>query len=210
MNHIYRSIWNATLGCWVAAPENARAGGKASRSTRCARTTVGEKSRAVFAVIPLVVACSLAWPVLGHSASVTGEQTVQGSLIIDLYDAGSSDAWIGGTGDAGGTGGAGGAATGAAFPGSSGSSGSTGTAGDSGVLTVLGTVNLEPGGTWTVGGTGGAGGTGGFSGASPGKAGGAGGSGGVGGTGGSGTLNIASGGTVNVATGAALVLALVM
>lgn len=26
MNHIYRSIWNATLGCWVAAPETSCAG----------------------------------------------------------------------------------------------------------------------------------------------------------------------------------------
>ncbi len=63
MNRIYRSIWNASLGAWVATPETASAGGKASRSTRCVRTTVGEKSRAVFAVIPLVMACSLAWPV---------------------------------------------------------------------------------------------------------------------------------------------------
>nr|MBP7302710.1 ESPR domain-containing protein [Brachymonas sp.] len=38
MNHIYRSIWNATLGCWVAAPETASTGGKASRSrTTCRR-----------------------------------------------------------------------------------------------------------------------------------------------------------------------------
>ncbi|WP_313570100.1 autotransporter-associated beta strand repeat-containing protein [Comamonas terrigena] len=33
MNRIYRSIWNATLGAWVAAPETARTGGSAAAST---------------------------------------------------------------------------------------------------------------------------------------------------------------------------------
>ncbi|MBV7417284.1 autotransporter domain-containing protein [Comamonas sp. CMM03] len=33
MNRIYRSIWNATLGAWVAAPETARPGGSAAAST---------------------------------------------------------------------------------------------------------------------------------------------------------------------------------
>lgn len=35
MNHIYRSIWNSALGCWVAAPETASAAAsKASASSR--------------------------------------------------------------------------------------------------------------------------------------------------------------------------------
>ncbi|WP_312567505.1 ESPR-type extended signal peptide-containing protein, partial [Comamonas sp.] len=34
MNHIYRSIWNATLGCWMAAPETACEGCASCRNVR--------------------------------------------------------------------------------------------------------------------------------------------------------------------------------
>ena len=204
MNHIYRSIWNATLGCWVAAPENAHAGGKGSRSTRCASATVGDQSRAVFAVIPVVMACALASPVLGHAVPltpVTGDETIaQGDTFT--YPA-SSNAWIGGKGGTGGVGSTGtsGFSGGLMFP------GTPGTAGAAGVLNVLGTVNLDAG-SWVVGGAGGTGGTGGMggTGGTMGMPGGIGGMGGTGGTGGSGTLNIAAGGTVTVADSAILTL----
>lgn len=204
MNHIYRSIWNATLGCWVAAPENARAGGKGSRSTRCASATVGDRTRAVFAVMPVVMACALAWPVLGHAVPltpVTGDETIAQGDTFTYPD--SSNAWIGGTGGTGGVGSTGtsGFGGGLMFP------GTPGTAGAAGVLNVLGTVNLDVG-SWVVGGAGGTGGTGGMggTGGTMGMPGGIGGMGGTGGTGGSGTLNIAAGGTVTVADSAILTL----
>ena len=36
MNHIYRSIWNFALGCWVAVPETAKHGGQPTSSSQTA------------------------------------------------------------------------------------------------------------------------------------------------------------------------------
>ncbi|WP_192871614.1 autotransporter-associated beta strand repeat-containing protein, partial [Variovorax sp. JS1663] len=51
MNRTHRSLWNATLGAWVAAPENARArgkpGGSVSRIARACALTTAVESRAL-------------------------------------------------------------------------------------------------------------------------------------------------------------------
>ena len=93
MNHIYRSIWNATLGCWVAAPETASTGGKASRSrTTCqppvdglwasaSRFCLPQRAPVWMAVLALCGPASAADIELStvgdsHDISATGSQTV--------------------------------------------------------------------------------------------------------------------------------------
>lgn len=93
MNHIYRSIWNATLGCWVAAPETASSGGKASRSrttyqppvdgvwASASRFCLRQRAPVWVAVLALCGPASAADIELStvgesHDISVTGSQTV--------------------------------------------------------------------------------------------------------------------------------------
>lgn len=54
MNHIYRTLWNATLGAWVAAPETAGAGSKAGGSS-CNKSQVRSSTP-----LMTIVAASLA------------------------------------------------------------------------------------------------------------------------------------------------------
>ena len=74
MNHIYRSIWNSTLGCWVAAPETARTTGKRAKSAKS-----GSASSALLASVcppqymwasTLALACALAWPTQVYAADL--------------------------------------------------------------------------------------------------------------------------------------------
>ncbi|MBD7961654.1 autotransporter-associated beta strand repeat-containing protein, partial [Comamonas avium] len=63
MNHIYRSIWNATLGCWVAAPETARTAGAGcvNESISCGQPTQRRKAR----LQQLTVALTAVWGLWG-------------------------------------------------------------------------------------------------------------------------------------------------
>ncbi len=93
MNHIYRSIWNVTLGAWVAAPETASTGGKVSRSrticqppvdgmrTSAPRSCLRQRAPVWVAVLALCGPASAADIELStvgdsHDISATGSQTV--------------------------------------------------------------------------------------------------------------------------------------
>jgi len=65
MNRIYHSIWNATLGTWVAAPETARAGSTSRRSTRLA---LSSPPTALPAWKPLTAALAMGLMSMGAAA----------------------------------------------------------------------------------------------------------------------------------------------
>ncbi len=60
MNHIYRSIWNAMLGCWVAAPETARAASAGSASCVLAAPATPRYARLGWRATALALAAA-AW-----------------------------------------------------------------------------------------------------------------------------------------------------
>ena len=41
LNHVFRVVWNATIGCWVAVSELAKAKGKASRAKSVSGVSAG-------------------------------------------------------------------------------------------------------------------------------------------------------------------------
>ena len=65
MNRIYHSIWNATLGTWVAAPETARTGGS---SLRRARLALSSPSADLPAWKPLAAALAMGLMSMGAAA----------------------------------------------------------------------------------------------------------------------------------------------
>ena len=82
MNHIYRSVWNATLGCWVAAPETASAG-KAS-----IKRINGVKKSCLLASIKFVFPM-LALSLAAGSAAAQTDTTWTGDVSNDWLDAGN-------------------------------------------------------------------------------------------------------------------------
>ena len=86
MNHIYRSIWNATLGCWVAVSETARAVRSHSSSVQPLSTCAGVR------ILPVVVA-SLVGAVACAMLPVYA-QTYTGT---DVLDASTANAVSGGS-----------------------------------------------------------------------------------------------------------------
>ncbi|MBD9403371.1 autotransporter domain-containing protein [Comamonas sp. CMM02] len=86
MNHIYRSIWNASLGCWVAAPETAHIGVKVG-SARITRNMASVCLKA--ALTPLALIFALAWPLSGLASSVAGASS------FDAGVAGAGSFWSG-------------------------------------------------------------------------------------------------------------------
>ncbi|MDH1701017.1 autotransporter domain-containing protein [Comamonas terrigena] len=98
MNRIYRSIWNATLGAWVAAPETARTGGSAAASTveghAASATTrplvlrwhgiAGAIAVAwgTMAAAPAYAACVLNFPNVNCSAATIGNQSFANSNLV--------------------------------------------------------------------------------------------------------------------------------
>ena len=69
MNRIYHSIWNATLGTWVAAPETARTGGS---SLRRARLTLSSPSSKLPAWKPLAAALAMGLASM-HASAVSSD-----------------------------------------------------------------------------------------------------------------------------------------
>ena len=45
MNHIYKTVWNATLGAWTVAQETAKARGKSSGGNAGATSPLNQKNR---------------------------------------------------------------------------------------------------------------------------------------------------------------------
>ncbi|MDI9853845.1 autotransporter domain-containing protein [Comamonas sp. 17RB] len=97
MNRIYRSIWNATLGAWVAAPETARMGGGSGRSTVGSEAGGGAAASTrmlsgwhgiagaiavawgLMAATPAYAACVLVFPNVNCSAATIGNQSFANS-----------------------------------------------------------------------------------------------------------------------------------
>ena len=67
MNHIYRSIWNATLGCWVAVPETARAGGGAASGSKQSKVICANQRSLRWHGIAGAIA--MAWGLLAASSA---------------------------------------------------------------------------------------------------------------------------------------------
>ncbi|MBD7962382.1 ESPR-type extended signal peptide-containing protein, partial [Comamonas avium] len=67
MNHIYRSTWNATLGCWVAVPETARAGGGAASGSKQSKVICANQRSLRWHGIAGAIA--MAWGLLAASSA---------------------------------------------------------------------------------------------------------------------------------------------
>ena len=83
MSHIHRSIWNATLGCWLAGPETAHAAGcgAASKVTQAwSWRSVSPVRKPTVALASLVggVACTMAAP--SYAQIYNGNQTLDASV----------------------------------------------------------------------------------------------------------------------------------
>ncbi|WP_218668938.1 ESPR domain-containing protein, partial [Variovorax sp. KK3] len=72
MNKTHRSLWNAALGAWVAAPENARPRGKCGGGIREAALTVA----LLAAGSPLAMAACSASDGAGLAACMAGSESV--------------------------------------------------------------------------------------------------------------------------------------
>lgn len=82
MNHSYRSIWNAALGTWVAAPETARAGKNSAKST--VRISAGNTPAGAGALVGRVRAVAAAAALLclvGISPAAWAACTTAGSIV---------------------------------------------------------------------------------------------------------------------------------
>ncbi len=82
MNHSYRSIWNAALGTWVAAPETARAGKNSAKST--VRISGGNTPAGAGALVGRVRAAAAAAALLclaGISPAAWAECITAGSIV---------------------------------------------------------------------------------------------------------------------------------
>ncbi len=85
MNHIYRSIWSATLGCWVAAPETASAAASRGR----VRSALKGRVAAPQAFLTTVAAAIALWlgsalPAVGQSINVAVGETKNTSVDFPL------------------------------------------------------------------------------------------------------------------------------
>ena len=83
MSHIHRSIWNATLGCWLAGPETAHAAGcgaasKVTQAWSWRSVSPVRKPTVVLASLVGGVACTMAAP--SYAQIYNGNQTLDASV----------------------------------------------------------------------------------------------------------------------------------
>ena len=80
MNKSYRSIWNPSLGCYVAAPESATAHSSGTSSARAVRSSCPARSRSVMALEPRIL---FDGAMLVTAVETDGEQTPEPSAVED-------------------------------------------------------------------------------------------------------------------------------
>ncbi|WP_169802299.1 DUF4347 domain-containing protein [Hydrogenophaga flava] len=80
MNKSYRSIWNPSLGCYVAAPESATAHSSGTSSARAVRSSCPARSRSVMALEPRIL---FDGAMLVTAVETDGEQAPEASTVED-------------------------------------------------------------------------------------------------------------------------------
>lgn len=78
MNKSYRSIWNPSLGCYVAAPESATAHSSGTSSARAVRSSCPARSRSVMALEPRIL---FDGAMLVTAVETDGEQAPESSAV---------------------------------------------------------------------------------------------------------------------------------
>ena len=121
MNHIYQSIWNASLGCWVAAPETASAAAGRGRKRRVqgapANTATGFAGGAVCcsrwqpaalvlaamlacavaqeaSAVPIMVGSGISFHVVTSETYVGGQIASGGQLSVDNGGSLDNNGWL--------------------------------------------------------------------------------------------------------------------